>query len=75
MSTEGKDELMNEWKLTQKGNRHIFFISRSISALREAWTGLTFKASITDGGLGVVPIVTPADSPAACVCLWEEVWM
>ena len=74
MPTEGKDELMNEWKLTQKGNRHMFFINRSISALREAWTGLTFKANVKEGGLGVVPIVTPGDSPAGrrCGCDWER---
>ena len=74
MPTEGKDELMNEWKLTQKGNRHMFFINRSISALREAWRGLTFKANVKEGGLGVVPIVTPGDSPARrrCGCDWER---
>ena len=44
-------------------------------ALPEAWTGLTFKANVKEGGLGVVPIVTPGNSPAACACLWEEVWM
>lgn len=57
MSTEGKNEL-NEWKLTQKGCRHIFQQQIRPRALREAGDGRVSTAGVKEGGQWQVPGVT-----------------